>query len=224
MNLFLEPEEECEPPYEKVNLQCVLVPEEGADGDGTNKQGKGGGRNNFAKTVETCHVFEGTLPTYLLSNAQLNPTGIPPKEFPNTLLQGNLAPDLFGIGNRGKRSADYTQDGPLEIEECFIDPDEIEIKYERKLVSNRLRDYDSQSCYGDVILTGISEDLKEDASTNRSEKLERPRQLFPSFQDEPILKAFPNLNSRPVSDRWAWLNYPKTDDGLCVATLPGESM
>ena len=120
--------------------------------------------------------------------------------------------------------ADYTEDGPLEIEECFIDPGEIEIKYERKLVSNRLRDYDSQSCYGDVILTGISEDLKEDASNNRSEKLERPRQLFPSFQDEPILKAFPNLNSRPVSDRWAWLNYPKSDDGLCVATLPGKSL
>ena len=200
-----------------------MVPEEGADGNGTNKQGKGG-RNNFAKTVETCHVFEGSLPTYLLSNAQLNPTGIPPKEFPNTLLQGNLAPDLFGIGNRGKRSADYTQDGPLEIEECFIDPGEIEIKYERKLVSNRLREYDSQSCYDDVILTGISEDLKEPESNNKSAKLERPRQLFPSFRDEPILKAFPNLNSSPVSDRWAWLNYPKNDNGLCVATLPGKSM
>ena len=101
---------------------------------------------------------------------------------------------------------------------------EIIIKYERKLVSNRLREYDSQSCYDDVILTGISEDLKEPANNNKSAKLERPRQLFPSFRDEPILKAFPNLNSSPVSDRWAWLNYPKSDDGLCVATLPGESM
>lgn len=161
------------------------------------------------------------MPTYLLSNAQLNPSGIPKKEFPNTLLQGDLAPDLFGI--RSRRSADYTQEDPLEIEECFVDPAEIEIKYERKLVSNRLRQYESQSCYDDVIITGISEDLVGN-NGNQSAKLQirEGRQSTSSFQEEPIYTAFPNLNSRPVTDRWSWLNYPQRDDGMCVATLPGN--
>ena len=137
------------------------------------------------------------------------------------MLQGNLAPDLFGIRNR--RSADYTQEGPIEIEECFIDPSEIEIKYERRLISNRLREYDSQSCYDDVIITGISEDLMQD-NGNKSAKLEirEQRQSSSAFQEEPIYKAFPSLNSRPVTDRWSWLNYPQRDDGMCVATLPGK--
>ena len=141
------------------------------------------------------------------------------------MLQGDRAPDLFGI--RSKRSADYTleEEGPLEIEECFIDPNEIQIKYERRLVSNRLREYDSQSCYDDVIITGVSEDLKDNKGRNQSAKLldREGRQLRPSsFANEPIYKAFPDLNSRPLTDRWAWLNYPKRDDGMCVATLPGK--
>lgn len=195
-------------------MQCVLVPEDenGNKTDDANKKKK-----TYQKTVETCHIFEGSLPNYLLSNAQLNPSGIPPKELPNTLLQGNLAPDLFGI--RSRRSADYTQEDPLEIEECFLDPSEIEIKYERRLISNRLREYDSQSCYEDVIITGISEDLME-GKGNKSAKLERPS--ISAFQDEPIYKAFPSLNTRPVTDRWSWLNYPKRDDEMCVATLPGK--
>ena len=132
---------------------------------------------------------------------------------------------MFGI--RSKRSADYTQDDetPLEIEECFIDPEEIEIKYERRLVSNRLREYDSQSCYGDVILTGVSQDLV-DGNGNKSSQLKdffrEGRQTQSSFQEEPIYKAFPSLNSEPLRDRWAWLNHPKRDDGMCVATLPGK--
>ena len=221
-----EPEPECEPPYEIVNLQCVLIPENenGNKTDGKNGAGKNN-RKSFSKTIETCHIFEGSLPSYLLSNAQLNPNKIPPKQFPNTLLQGDLAPDLFGI--RSKRSADYTQDdeAPLEIEECFIDPEEIEIKYERRLVSNRLREYDSQSCYGDVILTGVSQDLV-DGNGNKSAQLKdffrEGRQTQSSFQEEPIYKAFPSLNSEPLRDRWAWLNHPKRDDGMCVATLPGK--
>ena len=195
----------------------MLVPED----DNGNKTDSNKKKKTYQKTVETCHIFEGSVPNYVLSNAQLNPSGIPQKELPNTLLQGNLAPDLFGI--RSRRSADYTQDGRIEIEECFIDPSEIEIKYERRLISNRLREYDSQSCYDDVIITGISEDLIEDKG-NKSAKLEirGERQSISSFQDEPIYKAFPSLNSRPVTDRWSWLNYPKRDDGMCVATLPGN--
>ena len=218
---IVEPELKCEPPYKKVNLQCVLIPED-ERGNNTDKDGGNKNKKSFPKTVETCHIFEGSLPSYLLSNAQLNPNNIPPKQFPNTLLQGDLAPDLFGI--RNKRSADYTEEGndaPLEIEECFIDPQEIEIKYERRLVSNRLREYDSQSCYDDVILTGISQDLI-DGNGNKSSQLREGRQSVSSFQDEPIYKAFPNLNSQPLSDRWAWLNHPKRDDGMCVATLPGK--
>ena len=110
----------CEPPYKKVNLQCVLIPED-ERGNKTNKGAGDKNKKSFSKTVETCHIFEGSLPSYLLSNAQLNPNNIPPKQFPNTLLQGDLAPDLFGI--RSKRSADYTEEGddaPPEIEECFI--------------------------------------------------------------------------------------------------------
>ena len=225
---ILEPEPECEPPFEIVNLQCVLAPQDGVNVNGTNKSGSGkNNKKSFSKTIETCHIFEGSLPSYLLSNAQLNPNNIPAKQFPNTLLQGDLAPDLFGI--RNKRSADYTQeenDAPLEIEECFIDPEEIEIKYERRLVSNRLRQYDSQSCYDDVILTGVSQDLVE-ANGNKSAQLKdffrEGRQTQTSFQDEPIYKAFPKLSSQPLSDRWAWLNHPKRDDGMCVATLPGKN-
>ena len=70
------------------------------------------------------------MPYTLLSNSQFpkKQSGNPIDNLKNTLLQGDLAPDLFGIRNR--RSADYTDDGQIEIEECFVDPSEIEINYE----------------------------------------------------------------------------------------------
>ena len=129
--LFSEPEPECKPPYKKVNLQCVLVPED--DKEDAPKEKK-----TFKQAIESCHIFEGALPYTLLSNSQFpkNPNGNPIDNLKNTLLQGDLAPDLFGIRNR--RSADYTDDGQVEIEECFVDPSEIEINYEVRL-ANTLR-------------------------------------------------------------------------------------
>ena len=196
-------------------MQCVLVEDDKNDTKGE--------RRNYQATVETCHVFEGTLPNYLLSNAQLNPTGIPEKKLPTTLLQGDLAPDLFGI--RTRRSADYTQEDPMEIEECFLDPSEVEINYEVRPVSNRLRQHDSQSCYEDVVVTGVSEDLIEynmNKSSNQNMREGRQRQTS-VFKQEPIYQAFPSLTDRPLSDRWMWLNSrQRGDDGMCVATLPGK--
>ena len=84
-----------------------------------------------------------------------------------------------------------------------------------------MRDYDSQSCYDDVILTGVSEDLVK-GQTNHTAKLQLGQGWQSSFQQEPIYKAFPSLNSIPLTDRWSWLNYPQRDDGMCVATLPGK--
>ena len=124
--LFSEPEPECKPPYKKVNLQCVLVPED--DKEDAPKEKK-----TFKQAIESCHIFEGALPYTLLSNSQLYPNGNPIDNLKNTLLQGDLAPDLFGIRNR--RSADYTDDGQVEIEECFVDPSEIEINYEVRLAN-----------------------------------------------------------------------------------------
>ena len=97
-----------------------------------------------------------------------------------------------------------------------------------RLVSNRLRQHDSQSCYDDVIAQGFSEDLI-DGKVNRSAKQQirtgrHPSSFTPAFgEQEPLYQAFPSLAATPLTDRWHWLNSQKRDDGMCVANIPGKN-